>query len=61
VIDEADTEVGPSPEVDADSVGEAVGDGVEPGGVVRDLGMCEVVVSTSDTTIGMAVDPFALL
>ena len=65
VIDGVGTEEAASPEVDADSVGEAVGDGdgdgVESGGVVRDLGILVVDVSEVDTTKGVAVDPFALL
>jgi hypothetical protein len=43
-------------------VGEAVGDGdgVECGGVERDLGMLGGVVCEVDTTMGMTGDPFVL-
>lgn len=65
MIDGVGTEEAASPEVDADSVGETFGggdgDGVERGGVVRELGILGAVVSEGDITKDVAVDPLLWL
>lgn len=54
-------EEGTCPESEAESVGEAVGDGdgdeLEPWGIVRDAGILEGAVSEFNKRVGTTVDP----